>query len=44
MKYYQQMTIEEISTVLQRNQNTIKSRLKRAIAMLKKQIGGSVIE
>lgn len=40
LKYFKQMTINEISTVLKRNPNTVKTRLKRGITKLKKAIGG----
>ncbi len=40
LKYFKQMTIDEISTVLKRNPNTIKSCLRRGIAKLQEMIGG----
>lgn len=41
LKYFQQLTIAEISQVLNKNQNTIKSYLRRGIAQLKKFLGGN---
>lgn len=41
LKYFQQLTIEEISQVLNKNQNTIKSYLRRGITQLKKFLGGN---
>ncbi|UII55865.1 sigma-70 family RNA polymerase sigma factor [Cytobacillus spongiae] len=40
LKYFKQMSIQEISTVLSRNPNTIKSHLKRGIAKLRQTMGG----
>jgi len=41
LKYFQQLTIAEISQVLNKNQNTIKSYLRRGITQLKKFLGGN---
>lgn len=36
LKYYEDMTIEQIATVLEENENTIKTRLYKALDILKK--------
>ncbi len=40
LKYFKQMSIDEISTILKLNPNTVKTRLRRGIAKLQKKIGG----
>ncbi|UOQ44910.1 sigma-70 family RNA polymerase sigma factor [Halobacillus salinarum] len=40
--YYEELTTREVAEVLKRNENTIKTRLKKAKAMLRKQLGGSL--
>lgn len=40
LKYFKQMTIQEISEILGRNPNTIKSILRRGISKLQKTMGG----
>ncbi len=40
--YYEEMTTKEMAKILKMNENTIKSRLKRAKAILKEQLGGSL--
>ena len=40
--YYEELNTREMAKVLRINENTIKTRLKRAKVMLKEQLGGSL--
>ncbi|MEC3882136.1 sigma-70 family RNA polymerase sigma factor [Halobacillus sp. HZG1] len=40
--YYEEVTTKEMAKVLKKNENTIKTRLKRAKVILKEKLGGSL--